>query len=255
MVNGRGAGIAAAAAAVAVAIMAGIGSGERARAQVESCNQGQYKLCSGDCPMGHTDQGECTTRTSQTPAARWCCCDDGYDPFAGRAETTSTDIPVGEILCASVPPPVEPEDSMDEKNDDGTWAASAAVAQTSDPELTDSVLGDVRDRVLLENERAQPYVEAVDRLGPDVKRILKANPDLVTRTAAVIDDNLPMLVVLARGQEITIGREKLQRVIALLDQLAAAEGASDDLRQVLDRAKKDLADEEFLQSLGLRVLQ
>src|SRR5688572_25103151 len=112
------------------------------RAQ-DPCIANQYRLCLGECPEGTTDQGECTTRLNTITNERWCCCPDFYNPNESAEETTPAPPGDSERQCTAVEvvdgdaPTTE---SDDDKPPESSWAASAAVNLTAQPELTNQTL-------------------------------------------------------------------------------------------------------------------
>lgn len=239
-----------------VAIWAALGAPQGAEAAVGDCLDNQWRMCWGDCPEEHTDQGECTTRIEQTPPNRWCCCSDYYDPF-GSGETTPAPPPDSDRDCADVGPAQEPGDDTttedDVKDPPPPWAISAAVAKTANPKRTDAALGGVRDNILVKNERTKKYVELVAKFSDEIDQILENNPRLVERTASMLQENLPLVMQLAKGQEITVEREKIRQASALLDRYAAADGASKELKRAIANVQEDLKNRRLLQELGVRV--
>lgn len=220
--------------------LASLGGLEDAYAGCGDCLEGrQYKYLESACPPEHTDQGECTTRdVPNCSPQQWCCCDNNY-----IIDEDEDDVDEEE----------PPESDSEDKPKDSPWAVSAAVKKTPDPTFTDNVLRLVRDNVLRKNERGKRYVELVYKFSGDVDQILSTNPSLVTETTALLNENLPLLLKLANGQEITISRSKIDQALALLEKYSNAAGKNVELRRAITNATSGLKDKQFLMKLGIQV--
>jgi hypothetical protein len=231
---------------------------EPLRAQADPCIANQYRLCMGNCPAGSTDQGECTTRLNSVGGTevRWCCCPDSYNTWEGDATTPA---PPGDSdrQCTDVDIQDADADTTtgepDDKDPPPPWAATAAVNMTAQPEQTDEALTQLRLNVLEKNARTMRYVPLVYRLADEIDAIYAENPDLAERTARLLDRNLPILSRLASGENVSVSRETVQQVGALLERMAEASAASDELRTALRSARRDLRDTDLLGALGVAV--
>ena len=130
-----------------------------------------------------------------------------------------------------------------------SWAASAAVNLTAQPELTNQTLTQVRTNVLEQNARTARYVPVVYRLADEIDAIYAANPALAQQTARLMDENLPLLSRLAGGATVSVNRQTVQQVGTLMERMAGSPAASDDLRRALRSARQDLADPQLLREL------
>lgn len=210
------------------------------------CIEGMYKYCDGECPPEHTQQGECTTRLEQVGGTetRWCCCDNDYRPEDAGGETTIGGPPTSIGQCPS---------SDEEKPPESTWAATAAIRQTANPRFTDSVLYLVRDNILERNPKGKAHVEAVYRFAGPVDQILKENPKLAADTAALLTENLVVLLRLANDLRVTVSGRKIEQAVGLLERYSKAAGDNAELKQAIARAQRELKDRAFLQQLGIAV--
>lgn len=213
-------------------------------AAVGDCQTGHYHYCDGQCPPEHTQQGECTTRLEQVGGTTqyWCCCANDYQPD-NVGDNTTPGGPPGSIGAC-------PEGG---KNGNGFWPGSQPVKATEKPKLTDTILRDVRDNVLLKNARGQRYVALFGEVAEDVEKIQSGNPALVKESAAFLDDVRPALRRLGQGQEVVINRATLNRAIELLDKYEAAGKGHEELVTAIQKTRQGLADDKFLAALGIRV--
>lgn len=225
------------------------------RAQ-DPCIVNQYRLCLGECPEGTTDQGECTTRLNTSTDERWCCCPDSYSPLEYSDSTTPGAPGDSDRMCTAVE--VQDADApvpTDETKDPPPppWAISAAVNMTARPRLTDDTLSQIRIKVIEQNARTARYVPLVYRLADEVEKIYAENPALVEQTARLIDNNLPILIRLAGGGSVSVRRETVQQLDTLMERVANAPAASNELRISLRSARQDLNDAELLRELGVTI--
>lgn len=233
---------------LAFSILGMIVSADEASAQCGSCVSGMYLYCNGDCPSDATGQGECTTRYDANCAEeKWCCCDNSF--VGPNPPNTTTTDGYGPIVydCPDVI-----DAGGDEKDPDG-WAATAAIKKTSNPTYTDDVLRLVRDNVLQRSDRGKGYIDAVYKYSDDVDKILAKNPRLVVATAAMMSENLPILVKLGKGEKVSVEKGKVKEAVALLERYRDAAGENPGLQKALAEAMSGLKDREFLGELGIRV--
>lgn len=102
------------------------------------------------------------------------------------------------------------------------------------------MLTDVRDNVLVKNQRTKKYVKLIYTHAKEIERILMNNPKLVMQSAAMLDNNLQLLTRIGNGERVTVKSEKIERVSALLDEFAKSPKASDELKRAIAHVKEDL---------------
>lgn len=223
------------------------------------CLDTQYRLCYGECPAGTTDQGECTTRLEQVGGSetRWCCCENSFNPFGDS--TTPADPTDSDQECSAIDLPGTTTGGNDEcdpsKEDcpEPSWAASAAVNNTVDPTKTDNVLSAVRDNVLRKNNATRKYVRIIYRLADEIDAVYTRNAALTQDTARMLNENLPILVRLGRGEQVRVSGQTMRQVQAMLDRFAAEEGISEELKRTIASAQKDLTDRQLMRQLGVHI--
>lgn len=246
--------------AILVSIISGIAllSLDNPAMAAGECLDTQYRLCNGECPAGTTDQGECTTRLEQVGGSetRWCCCENSFNPFGDS--TTPADPTDSNQECSAIelPGTTTVENGCDPSKEDcpgPPWAASAAVNKTVDPTKTDNVLSAVRDNVLRKNDATRKYVRIVYRLADEIDAVYERNPTLVQDTARMLNENLPILVRLGRGEQVSVSGQTMRQVQSMLDRFAAAEGISEELKRAIASAQEDLRDRRLMRQLGVRV--
>lgn len=191
-----------------------------ALAGVNECQDGMYFIYEGECVAPETDSGVCTTRLEQTPKARWCCCEDGYDP----------------------------------KKDDSGCAMMTAAQYTAQPTDTGAALRSVRDNVLLHSSRGAAYVRTFYRISTDVKNVFAASPVLLFGAALQLEANVPFFVQWGSTGHAPLSLNRRAQVSQYLQQLAAAPSASTELQAVVVDVRSALNDVPFLQSLGLTLV-
>lgn len=228
-----------------------LGGAEETYAQCGSCVSGMYIYCNGDCPSQYTGQGECTTRYDATcQPEKWCCCDNSF-VLEDAPNTTTTTGGYGPVV-GDCPRSIDTDE--DEKDQTNPWAATAAIQQTSNPSFTDNVLRLVRDNVLNKSARGKGYIDAVYKYSDDVEKLLAANPRLVKETAAMMSENLPLLLQLGNGKTISVEKSKVQQALVLLEKYADAASKNPGLKQALADAMRGLKDRQLLTEMGIRVV-
>jgi hypothetical protein len=192
-----------------------------ALADINECQEGSYFIYATECVAPETDSGLCFTRIEQTPPARWCCCENAYDPK--------------------------------DKDESGCAMASAA-ASTARPFDTLTALRAVRDNVLLRSTRGTTYVRTFYAISTATKNVFAASPALLFGAAMQLDTNLPFFVQWGTTGRASLSLARRNQVSSLLLQIAAAPSASVELKTVITDVRAALTDVPFLQSLGLTLV-
>ncbi|MBW1856437.1 MAG: hypothetical protein JRJ00_17570, partial [Deltaproteobacteria bacterium] len=106
-----------------------------------------------------------------------------------------------------------------------------------------------RDEKLLSSDTGKEYVDLLYNHSEEVDSLLEENPDLSAYTAEVMDKLEPETTALLNGEEITISKELVGDIVALLDEFEAE--ASPGLKFTIKRAKRMVKRGTIFKLLGI----
>ncbi|MBW2184416.1 MAG: S8 family serine peptidase [Deltaproteobacteria bacterium] len=110
-----------------------------------------------------------------------------------------------------------------------------------------------RDEKLLSSDTGKEYVYLLYNHSEEVDSLLEENPDLSAYTAEVMDKLEPEATALLKGEEITISKELVGDIVAMLTEFEAE--ASPALKVTIKRAKRMVKRETIFKLLGITVEQ
>jgi hypothetical protein len=108
-----------------------------------------------------------------------------------------------------------------------------------------------RDEKLLSNDTGKEYVDLLYNHSEEVDFLLEDNPDLSAYTAEVMDKLEPDATALLNGEEITISKELVGDIVALLTEFEAE--ASPGLKVTIKRATRMIKRGTIFKLLGITV--
>ena len=190
------------------------------QAQVGTCIQGLYNVYDRECDRAELDSGMCTTRISDTPEARWCCCDEEY--------------PLSQ--CAAL--------------------FDAILGKSSANEARSSLMDDARefrDRVMANDERAKRYIDDYYANTGDLIVLLLSNPGLAKETARVLKDNRKTMVEMTTGNSAKVSSQQMLTLLRLVANYGIEAGSKSDIARVAHRLARDLTDRKWLEKIGVIV--
>ncbi|MBW1823885.1 MAG: S8 family serine peptidase, partial [Deltaproteobacteria bacterium] len=106
-----------------------------------------------------------------------------------------------------------------------------------------------RDEKLLSNDTGKEYVDLLYNHSEEVDFLLEDNPDLSAYTAEVMDKLEPDATALLNGEEITISKELVGDIVALLDEFETE--ASPALKVTIRRVKRMVKRGTIFKLLGI----
>jgi hypothetical protein len=131
-------------------------------------------------------------------------------------------------------------------------AATETARFTSQPHPLLNATTQVRDQVLHRTERGLAYVQAYYGFTGDLVAIMRADRQLLARTAELYGRSLPTLQAMAAGRTAMVTPAFVQAARALVARYEAA-AQSQALREALRGLRQDLGNAQALADLGLTV--
>jgi subtilisin-like proprotein convertase family protein len=106
-----------------------------------------------------------------------------------------------------------------------------------------------RDEVLSRTPRGREYAKQYYALTGEAAAIMLSNPALLGRASAALMRYRPLIEALVDGREVTLGQTEIDDIDSLLESFEVE--ASPELREGIERARRDLRDPSVLAEFGL----
>ncbi len=189
-------------------------------AAVGDCIKGQYNVYNEECKQSELDSDQCTTRTEQTPEARWCCCDCEYELSK-----------CGKLF-----------DSI------FTGSKKSNVSKMMDTTRK------FRDNSLKQSKLWSRYIDLYYKKTETLTNIMLKNPKLAKHTAIVLKDNLKLMRTLSSGKRAKVKAEHMFEVLRLLKEYASVDMKDKEMAKFAHQLSAHLMDSKWLDSLGITVV-
>jgi hypothetical protein len=154
------------------------------------------------------------------------------------------------------------DDVIEEYEEDNSFAIGFRWEGAVWPRLYGNMLGDTptknirllrdfRDTVLIKTTTGKSYVEVLYQYSFEIALLLLSDEELRVGTARVIEDVLPHVPLMVRGQEVVFSSHTISAFEALLDSFAAK--AQPGMRAALRRVRNGVHEREIFDELGIAV--
>ena len=113
-------------------------------------------------------------------------------------------------------------------------------------------LRDFRDRVLANTPRGNDYIAIYYQHSSEVSLLLLSDEGLRTKARKLLVDFLPTIESLLGDEEVVLSKELVTRIESLLDGIGSK--ASPQLRAEISKVQREIRKTEFLEQLGIAVI-